>query len=585
MPTKEKQPKRRLKLVIPDVRGESIDDLDEIKLACAENLLTTVLAWRMLAEETPTVASLRKKIERLEKLRGDLNARRLRVIHGLETSGKIVREEFANLRQSLPSPAPETVDDLGVSPHSDHLHALIQVKDPRGPRAYERLKRLRSHYAVLQTGDRQRDGLADAVSKIEASLEELNAALERQQALRSGINRLLEVIGKPQERIEDLELNSMLPAVTILQRELDRTAGSSRPISPEPMTERNIASIVDRLSEEATFRATVISRFIDPVMVTFGIDPRAVNVSADNWSARLKELRRQLGVPVPDEADSGPLTTTERKQLQMLTRFGNVPTNQLCPLLRRMAERREVMAVFTTTDAQLVRDAVWEICHSKGEAHIDRAMTYAEHRFRWVDRDRNGFLGSSDLRWAIAEESGGENKRILKRWLDKVGAIEELSNDEYGDENDGLHSGDLAKYKGWEDPLALGYGASTDDLLRMARESDCKTERRDAIFKLFQSIREKSNGSSQACVRPNAVFQLAATSAGDKAPSNELRPGMLAQAEDKATLTLERFVERAGGKLPVMTFTDERDAAKKLRAMFHADDFVDTLTFIATATY
>jgi len=74
--------------------------------------------------------------------------------------------------------------------------------------------------------------------------------------------------------------------------------------------------------------------------------------------------------------------------------------------------------------------------------------SFLQDNFRRIDQDKNGFLTGKEL--VIGARSGrfsDEETRVLKSIAKDEGEIEELSNDEWGDENDGITLQDIQKFR------------------------------------------------------------------------------------------------------------------------------------------
>ncbi len=87
------------------------------------------------------------------------------------------------------------------------------------------------------------------------------------------------------------------------------------------------------------------------------------------------------------------------------------------------------------------------------------ALEYAEKNFDKLDGDKDGYITGDEIEEYVSKNQGSvspEDLAKLRALKAKVGDVEELSNDEFGDENDGITRKDIAMSKERIDALAYG---------------------------------------------------------------------------------------------------------------------------------
>ena len=112
------------------------------------------------------------------------------------------------------------------------------------------------------------------------------------------------------------------------------------------------------------------------------------------------------------------------------------------------------------------------------------ALDYAKKNFEKLDGDKDGYITADELDQYLTANSGSvspEDLAKLRALKAKVGDVEELSNDELGDENDGITKKDIDMSKERID--ALAYGKDNFDKLDGNGDGHVTAEDIDAYIK------------------------------------------------------------------------------------------------------
>jgi len=81
------------------------------------------------------------------------------------------------------------------------------------------------------------------------------------------------------------------------------------------------------------------------------------------------------------------------------------------------------------------------------QVSLEAAATEAERLFDQLDRDSDGYLSESELAHAVqSEKYTGKDAQVVAALYRNQDDLEELSNDEFGDENDGITRADLKQF-------------------------------------------------------------------------------------------------------------------------------------------
>lgn len=107
----------------------------------------------------------------------------------------------------------------------------------------------------------------------------------------------------------------------------------------------------------------------------------------------------------------------------------------------------------TFSSAQMPRDAV------AATGDLRPALDFAKQNFDKIDGDKDGYLSSAEIDKYMADHRdsvSSEDLAKLRALKEKIGDVEEQSNDETGDENDGITRKDIDASKERIDALAYG---------------------------------------------------------------------------------------------------------------------------------
>lgn len=127
---------------------------------------------------------------------------------------------------------------------------------------------------------------------------------------------------------------------------------------------------------------------------------------------------------------------------------------------------------------------------------LDDLKKFTDKNFDKIDKDGDGFMSEDELTEASkAECLSDQDKRAIEILQKNREDIEELSNDELGDENDGISKADMQKF----DDLAGKY-TEAEDMYRYMRKDIAKVDAdgdgyvsKEELTKRIDSLDEKSD--------------------------------------------------------------------------------------------
>lgn len=88
-----------------------------------------------------------------------------------------------------------------------------------------------------------------------------------------------------------------------------------------------------------------------------------------------------------------------------------------------------------------------EVIFNKAELEAKKLQSFVQNNFKNIDQDKDGFLSKGELNKALSDNRfSAEDKQIISKLKSDIGDLEEYSNDEWGDENDGITLKDMNKF-------------------------------------------------------------------------------------------------------------------------------------------
>ncbi len=542
--------------------------------------------WSLLGKQTTSIPDIEKKQEQIKN-----------EVEQIEDRIAFLKKELAEAEAAIPKVIGriaviteleyiKSIENLTKEAIRYRVRRLLKEDCPKSQILRRNLELVGRHQSVLDSVQKQVVMLGEIRSRLQSHASELWRSLSQAQTLKTTINSYLKKLGAS-ERVSEMRQEELLAALNKLKDELSASSVSWPEIDGKSPDAKNIQQSVELAGREIQLRKDCALKFLDFALLSNGLPPGAFPYSREEWKKRISRVRELIGLPASRLMNDDALSIAERDTLEKLLRLESVLHKELPNLWKEIIDRRTKFDVFTTQDVNSLYAEVYNLILTKAKRQIENSVNFVTENFDWIDKDDDGFLTSSELKQAgswLGNQSwvkvsgtwidSKEVRRGILRMADRVGEIEELSNDEYLDEDDGIHRNDLAKYKDFEKPSDLGLGLTWKALF----DNACSKRGNvfsDAVFKLCLT-RRTGKSDEENSVFPNDLLSMVLEIRGST--GSAIYPANIVDHNNPKIPSLYKVVSAMGGRIPIPSFTWEKYNAQALRGYFRIDNTIDTGT-------